>query len=189
MADQKVVYDSCIFYSFTLRNLFVQLAMTGLFRAKWSEEIHIEWMSNLLRDRPDLSPEKVKKIKDLIDKSVPDCLVIDYEPLVETLDLPDAGDRHVLAAAIQCGAETIITNNLKDFPKRVLNNFNIEAISPDNFLNDQWDLAPEIVLSSLRKCRQRLVNPPFTVDEYLQSLTKHGFIKSVACLRTYQSII
>jgi len=184
-----VIYDSCIFYSFMLRNLFVQLAMTGLFRAKWSEEIHQEWMSNLLRDRPSLSSEKVKKIKDLIDKSVPDCLVMDYEPLVKTLDLPDAGDRHVLAAAIQCGAETIITNNLKDFPERVLSHFNIEAISPDHFLNDQWDLAPEVVLHSLKKCRERLVNPPFTADEYLQSLTKHGFIKSVARIRPYLSII
>lgn len=189
MADQIVVYDSCIFYSFTLRNLFVQLAMTGLFRAKWSEEIHDEWMSNLLQDRPGISQEKVKKIKDLIDKSVPDCLVRDYEPLVDTLDLPDAGDRHVLAAAIQCGADTIITNNLKDFPGGVLARFNIEAISPDHFLSDQWDLAPEIVLHSLKKCRERLVNPPFTADEYLQSLTQHGFITSVARLRPYSSII
>jgi hypothetical protein len=67
MAEQIVVYDSCIFYSFTLRNLFVQLAMMGLFRAKWSEEIHDEWISNLLQDRLGISHEKVKKIKDLID--------------------------------------------------------------------------------------------------------------------------
>jgi hypothetical protein len=159
MADQIVIYDSCIFYSFTLRNLFVQLAMTGLFHAKWSEEIHQEWMSNLLRDRPGLSLEKVKKIKDLIDKSVPDCLVMGYELLVKTLDLPDVGDRHILAAAIQCGAETIVTNNLKDFPERILNHFNIKAIDPDHFLNDQWDLAPEVVLHSLKKCRERLINP------------------------------
>ncbi len=189
MADQIVVYDACIFYLFTLRNLFVQLAMTGLFRAKWSEKIHDEWMSNLLRDRPDISNEKVKKIKGLIDKSVPDCLVRDYESLVDTLDLPDAGDRHVLAAAIQCGAETIITNNLKDFPRHVLNNFNIEAISPDHFLSDQWNSAPEIVLHSLKKCRERLANPSFTADEYLHSLTTHGFITSVASLRPFQSII
>jgi hypothetical protein len=189
MTDQIVVYDSCIFYSFTLRNLFVQLAMTNLFRAKWSEEIHQEWMSSLLRDRPSISQQKVQKIKDLIDKTVPNCLVTDYEPLVETLTLPDTGDRHVLAAAIQCGAETIITNNLKDFPEHVLNPFNIEAINPDNFLCEQWDLTPEIVLHSLRKCRERLVKPSFTADEYLQSLTQHGFIKSVPRLRLFQSII
>lgn len=189
MADQIVIYDSCVFYSFTLRSLFVQLAITGLFRAKWSEEIHQEWISSLLRDRPSLSQEKIKKIKDLINKSVPDCLVTDYEPLVESLALPDTGDRHVLAAAIQCGAQTIITNNLKDFPKNVLSLFNVEAISPDHFLSDLWDLAPEKILYSLKKCRERLVNPSFNADEYLQSLTKHGFIKSVAHFRHYHSII
>jgi predicted nucleic acid-binding protein len=189
VADQIVIYDSCIFYSFTLRNLFVQLAMAGLYRAKWSEEIHQEWMSSLLRDRPDLSQEKVKKIKNLIDKSVPDCLVKDYEPLVDKLELPDAEDRHVLAAAIQCGAQTIVTNNLKDFPERILNRFNIEIMSPDHFLSDLWDFSPEMILHSLKKCRERLVNPPFTSDEYLQSLTKHGFIRSVARLRPFESII
>lgn len=189
MAEQIIIYDSCVFYSFTLRSLFVQLAITGLFRAKWSEEIHQEWISSLLRDRPDLPLEKLIKIKELINKTVPDCLVMNYEPLVESLDLPDAGDRHVLAAAIQCGAQTIITNNLKDFPKHVLSLFNIEAISPDHFLSDLWDLSPEIILHSLKKCRERLTNPPFNADEYLQSLTKHGFIKSVARLRSYHSII
>jgi hypothetical protein len=187
MADQIVVYDSCIFYSFTLRNLFVQLAMAGLYRAKWSEKIHEEWMSNLFRDRPGISQEKLNIIKNLINKSVPDCLVVDYEPLIKTLDLPDIGDRHVLAAAIHCGAETIITNNLKDFPERILHHFNVEAVSPDHFLSDLWDLAPETVLHSLKKCRERLVNPPFTVDEYLQSLTKHGFSQSVARFRACKS--
>lgn len=43
--------------------------MTSLFCAKWSEEIHREWMSSLLRDRPGISQEKVQKIKDLINKN------------------------------------------------------------------------------------------------------------------------
>lgn len=115
---------------FLLRNLFVQLALTDLFRAKWSEEIHQEWMSSLLRDRHGISQEKLEKIKDLINKSVPDCIVVDYEPLIKTLDLPDARDQHVLAAAIQCGAGVIVTNNLKDFPEHVLNHFNIQGHKP-----------------------------------------------------------
>ena len=51
-----------------------------------------------------------------MDKHFDDAQVTGYEPLIETVDLPDAGDRHVLAAAIQCGAEYIVTDNLADFP-------------------------------------------------------------------------
>lgn len=48
-----VVYDSCVLYPFYLRDLLMHLAMTGLFRAKWSEDIHQEWMRNVLKDRQD----------------------------------------------------------------------------------------------------------------------------------------
>ena len=40
--------------------------------------------------------------------------------MVETLSLPDPGDCHVLAAAIQADAEVIVTFNLRDFPPGVM---------------------------------------------------------------------
>ena len=36
-----------------------------------------------------------------MNKAVRDCLVSEYEPLIEGLKLPDPDDRHVLAAAIK----------------------------------------------------------------------------------------
>ena len=50
MASYIVVYDSCILYSFTLRNLFVELAMAELFQAKWTNEINNEWIEALLKN-------------------------------------------------------------------------------------------------------------------------------------------
>jgi hypothetical protein len=68
--------------------------------------------------------------------SVRDCLVPDFEPLVGGLDLPDKDDRHVLAAAIRCGAQTIVTANVKDFPVTALRRLGIEALTPDDFVFD-----------------------------------------------------
>ena len=51
------LYDANVLYSAPLRDLLMRLAMTGLYRAKWTEEIHAEWMRNLLFNRPDLKPE------------------------------------------------------------------------------------------------------------------------------------
>ena len=50
-------YDASVLYPSELRNLLMYLALTGLFRAKWSASVHEEWIGALLRRRPDLSRE------------------------------------------------------------------------------------------------------------------------------------
>jgi hypothetical protein len=62
---------------------------------------------------------------------VRDCLVTDFEDLIESLTLPDSDDRHVLAAAIRGKADLIVTFNLSDFPADVLAQFQIEAQHPE----------------------------------------------------------
>jgi hypothetical protein len=52
----------------------------------------------------------------LLDLAIPDGLVNGHETLITGLRLPDANDRHVLAAAIRCNASVIVTFNEKDFP-------------------------------------------------------------------------
>src|SRR5689334_18975619 len=96
------------------------LALTDLFRAKWTDAIHEEWMRNVRKDYPDITQAQTERIRDLMNGHVRDCLVTGYEDLIETLDLPDPDDRHVLAAAIRAGADVIVTTNLADFPKEAL---------------------------------------------------------------------
>lgn len=61
-----------------------------------------------------------------MNEAVPDSLVTGYESLIAGLDLPDVDDRHVLAAAIHCNADAIITFNLRDFPAEKLAQYDIE---------------------------------------------------------------
>lgn len=63
------------------------------------------------------------RLIELVNQSVPDCLVENYEYLIQTLVLPDPKDRHVLAAAIVGHADAIVTANLRDFPQDVLAEF------------------------------------------------------------------
>ena len=53
----------------------------GLFRAKWSERIHDEWIRNLLANRTDLTDAQLRKTASLMDKAVMDAMVTGYEPL------------------------------------------------------------------------------------------------------------
>lgn len=104
-------------------------------------------------------------------EAVPDCLVTGYEPLVDGLNLPDPDDRHVLAAAIRCSAQVIVTSNLDDFPAAALEPFNIEAQSPDQFVLDVVNLAPARVAAVIQQQSAALRNPPRTVDELLEDLS------------------
>src|SRR5215510_13809953 len=112
----------------------IRLAQAGLVRARWTETIHDEWLRNVLKDNPQLSPERLARPRNLMDEAVRDCLVTGYEDLIDSLTLPDADDRHVLAAAIRAGAGVIVTYNLADFPAETLVRFAIEAQHPDDFL-------------------------------------------------------
>ena len=133
------------------RDLLMHLAMTGLFRAKWTDEIHEEWIAGVLKQRSDLKREQLERTRELMDAHVLDCLVSGFESLIPGVTLPDPEDRHVLAAAIKSGADMIVTYNLKDFPEEYLAPYGIEAVHPDHFVNDQLELAPNIVCAAANR--------------------------------------
>jgi hypothetical protein len=70
-----VVYDACVLYPAPLRDLLMRVATKGLVQAKWTDEIHEEWIRNLLEDRPDLTEEQLRRTQSLMNRAVPDCLV------------------------------------------------------------------------------------------------------------------
>jgi predicted nucleic acid-binding protein len=126
--------DANVLYPAGLRSFLMYLAVAGVFQAKWSKDVHEEWIENLLIDRPDLTRRQLDRTRRLMDKSARSALVKGYERLIPGLTLPDEKDRHVLAAAIKSNADIIVTRNLKDFPLRVVERFKIEPQDPDAFI-------------------------------------------------------
>jgi hypothetical protein len=51
--------DASALYSLTITDLVIEMARTGIFRARWSADIHDEWIRNLKANRPDLDPYKI----------------------------------------------------------------------------------------------------------------------------------
>jgi hypothetical protein len=183
------LYDACVLYPAPLRDLLMHLALTDLYRAKWTDAIHEEWMRNVLKDRPDLKPEQLQRTRDLMNAHVRDCLVTGYGDLIPALALPDPDDRHVLAAAIRAGADVIVTFNLDDFPADVLAKYGIEAAHPDEFVTSQLDLAPHVVCAAAKRQRESLKNPPKSVEEYLEALERQGLPQTASALRQFAELI
>lgn len=76
-----------------------------------------------------------------------------------------------------------MTNNLKDFPKDVLGQHDIEAQSPDVFLSHLFDLNPTAFCSAVHQQRERLHNPNHTVDEMLNIFFNQGLPLTVNKLK------
>ncbi len=181
--------DACVLYPAPLRDLLLSLAAAGIYRAKWSQRIHDEWIGNLLANRPDLDPERLKVTCTQMNIAVPDSIVTGYEDLIESLNLPDPDDRHVLAVAIRSDADTIVTFNQRDFDESELKEYDLYTEHPDEFVSNMIVIHTPSVISAVREMRQRLRKPPKNVTEFLDTLQQQGLPQTVSKLSEYAKSI
>lgn len=85
MAQPIAIYDACVLYPAPLRDFLMQLALTDLFQAKWTERIHDEWIRSVLKNRPDLNKDQLEKTRRLMNTATRDCLVEGYDALIEAV--------------------------------------------------------------------------------------------------------
>jgi predicted nucleic acid-binding protein len=117
LSSFAAVLDANVLYSYPLTSVLLELADARLYRPIWSADIHAEWIRAVKRNRPDLAPEKLERRRAAMDEALPDACVTGYRRLIGALDLPDPGDRHVLAVAIRARAQVIVTFNERHSPQ------------------------------------------------------------------------
>ena len=189
LADRFVVLlDANVLYPFRKRDVLLRFCEAGLFRARWTDEIISEWTQSLLKRRPDLK-RSIAAQQEKLSAVFPEALVAGYEHLKSGLKLPDNGDLHVLAAAIQCGAQHIITDNVRDFPASALEVHCIEAIEADEFLARTFDLYTAEAMTVLRELREHYSKPPFSPSEFVLDLTARGMPKLAARVRSRRQFL
>lgn len=129
----KVLIDACVLYPTVLRELVLGLGRTGAFTPLWSERILEEWRRAARRhsERDELIASGEIA---LANAAFPQASVVVNPDTMQRLNLPDPDDVHVLAAAVDGGADALLTLNVKDFPTNTLAAENILRRHPDEFL-------------------------------------------------------
>ena len=173
MPTSIVVFDACVLFSADLRDLLVQLAMTDLFHAKWTDEIHEEWIRNLTA----VPTERLQVTRRLMEEVLPMAMVNGYEEHIPTVTLPDPNDRHVVAAAIAAKASLILTWNLRHFPPSELKKFGLRRITPDEFLCDLYDKGPDLVIGSLANARRNLKKSQVSASDFIRILESQNLVQ------------
>ena len=84
-----VLYDANVLYPAQLRDLLMRLAVGGLVRAHWSDQIHAEWMAHVAARHPALEQAQLERTRLLMERALPAARVEGYEQHMTTLALPD----------------------------------------------------------------------------------------------------
>ena len=189
MARRRALLDADVLYPAGLRDLLLRLADRYLFTPLWSADIHTEWTRSLLADRPDLDAAVLTRTRAVMDGHFPEAVVTGYAALAGDLDLPDPGDRHVLAAAIRGRADVIVTRNLRDFPADRLAPHALVAEHPDAFVAGLLASDLDTVLAAVRGHRAALRSPPRSAVEHLAALDRLGLPRAVSLLRAHEDAI
>jgi predicted nucleic acid-binding protein len=176
-ADSLVVLDACVLIPAPLRDTLLRLAEhPHLYLPRWSDEIMDETVRNL-QSRIGLSLERTGYLVSQLRAHFGDAWVYGHERLVPSME-NHPKDRHVLAAAVKCGAQTIVTYNKRDFPAAAVEPWGVEIQGPSAFLKDLYETEPSIVLEKLREQARNLGR---TLPEQLAVLRKAvpAFVDSV----------
>ena len=169
-----VFLDANVLVPVALADTILRCAERELFRPAWSERVLTEAKQAILTVNPDLSPSRVDYRLTSMRQAFPEATVTNYEKLIEQVHLPDPDDRHVVAAAHRYGADLIVTNNLKHFPKGELFRHSLEVVNADHFLQDMLDLAPNTLVKVITSQAADMKNPPRNVSDILITLGRAG---------------
>lgn len=176
MASTKppvVVYDACVLFPLNLRNVLVQCAEDRVVDARWTDDIHVEWIENLLQHDDRLDRARLERTRNLMKRVLSGADVQGYQYLIDGLTLADPDDRHVLAAAIHARADVILSAD-RGFTNAVLAPYGLTVERPDGFLMRLYHQDPDLMMACMANARRNLRNSEPSPQEFLGRLRKCG---------------
>lgn len=181
ISDFPAVVDACVLVQASVRDTLLRLFERRLFLARWTDEI-IDETVRTLQNRLNRTVEQTDYLVNELRANFRDAWVEpDYRELMPKMT-NDEKDRHILAAAVRCGAETIVTYNLKHFPEESLRPFGIAAKHPDEFLINLYHLDGEMVVHELHE-QGLALKIPRNIGEVIASLETCKCMKFAQLIR------
>jgi predicted nucleic acid-binding protein len=182
------VLDANVLFPVVVRDYLLWLSLYELYSPKWSTQLLDEFKAIFAKKKISLTKAQINQQVQLMNKACPSALVTNYHHLINNIKLKDENDRHVVAAAIKCNANVIVTYNLKDFPQQYLSEMGLNAIDPDTFIADMIDLAPTKCCEAFQKMVLTKNKPPYEEKEYLDILAHNNLKQTAEELRRYLEI-
>lgn len=187
-ATLTAVVDACVLCGPLKRQLVLGLAEAGLARVHWSAEILSETERTIdkivARRGFEDSGARAARTVELIDRAFPEATVAGLARYDDAIgNIPDDGDRHVIAAALKANVDVIVTENLRDFPRKALSRHALQARSSDAFFAEAIDSNPRLACSAMHRLRQRIAGDRLSPELFISMLEKAKLRFTVERLR------
>lgn len=153
MIKRRVLIDACVLYPTVMREVVLAVAAKRLFEPVWSARILEEWARAAVKLGPAGEVQARAEIA-MLRVAWPGAERPPAPGVERRLYLPDENDVHVLAVAVDAGADAIMTLNARDFPRATLAGEGVDRVDPDGFLMQLWFDHPRIVAEAAEKVRQ-----------------------------------
>jgi PIN domain len=175
-AVELAVLDAPVLARGTLTLFLLHLAEAGAFDPVWSDQIHVDWMRELQRARPDMPSERLRHRRVEMDRAFPVANVIasrdaQEEVLAHCMTPAERKSAHVLATALSARAAVIVTDSsfcLTDVMAKVWHD--TAVLSPDAWCMELLDRHEAAVLEGGRAHRASLKKGDTSVDGWLALL-------------------
>ena len=130
-----VLLDACVLVPMPICDTLLRLAEEpSVYIPRWTSKILDEVSATLLK--MGYSAEQAQRRIRVMREQFEDAEVTCYEGLIPSMTNHEK-DRHVLAAAVHCGADAIVTGNTRHFPSEAVSAYSLEVLTPDEFLVHQ----------------------------------------------------
>lgn len=146
-------------------------------------------IEKMLLPKHEDAEQRARRAVENMKSAFPEAKVIEFQRFENIAKLPDPNDHHVLAAAVKTRASMLVTENVKDFPKEILNPLNIEVKTADEFIADAVELDMGLALGAIRKMRNRFERPELTPEEMLSRMERAGLTTTASVLRPVVSLL
>lgn len=169
MRRVRVLLDANVLVDAQVRDLFLRLAEADLIDVRWSAHILVETRRALI-ERIGLQAAASDRLLDTMRHAFPLAGITGYEHLIDDLELPDADDRHVLAAAMHDECDLLVTDNTRDFPHKTVDDADLLVLDVDEALALLVDSHPDRITDVVTAQIAALRRPTSTVEAFVDRL-------------------
>lgn len=178
MSGPRILIDACVLYPTVMREVVLGVAKAGVFEPLWSTRLLEEWARAAIKLGPEGEAQARAEIA-LLRAAWPKSERPAAPGVEARLWLPDENDIHVLAVAVDAGADLIMTLNAKDFPRGTLSEEGLGRIDPDGYLMQLWPTHEETIRSVAQDVLETAQNLSGT-DWEMRGLFKKARLPRVA---------